>query len=122
MSRANGLIKFKDGSIKWTIYNGTVDQMHPLYYNTNEEAWKGYKHDDYPEVCKHEKETVEIYSDYGGGFYWEGKCCTTCKSIGYDYTDPYGDEITGENRLDYTDGMPEWVKEFFNKINYEYVS
>lgn len=49
---------------------------------------------------------IEIYSDYGGGFYWSGTGSESLKMIN-DYLMPY--EQCWE---DMKDGEPDWVKEF----------
>lgn len=117
MSHAQGLLRFENGQIGHLIYHGTSDIMLPMYYDTPEVAWEEYQKRGgrYPEECTHKKDKVEVYSDYGGGFYWEGTACRKCKAIDYKYTTPYGDEVTGKRDFEYINGKPEWVKELFEE-------
>lgn len=51
---------------------------------------------------------IEIYSDYGSGFYWEGEGSESAKVI-----------IKGTNFgyiYDYTNGKPKWVTDFWKSI------
>lgn len=117
MSRAQGLVRFENGQIGHLIYNGTSDIMLPRYYDTNNKAGEAYrnKEDMFPDECTHKKEKVVIYSDYGGGFWWNGTACTQCKALDYMYINPYGDEITGKRDFEYIDGQPDWVKEYWGE-------
>lgn len=122
MSAAFGLVKFKKtGNIYYGCYEGTSDTMNP-YLCTPEECYdekidcycaitycrklRGqYNH---WELSKHvtDLDDIEIYSDYGGGFYWSGVGSESVKMI-QDYLAPY--EQCYE---DMKDGQPKWVKEF----------
>lgn len=76
MSRANAQVKFPDGTIKYGIYNGTVDVYWTPLFDTAEEAWAAwreyYKPDNFDSAgWEHPEDTeefeVEIADDYGGG-------------------------------------------------------
>lgn len=126
MSKALGLVKFSDGEIFETCYNGTVDIMWRFfiskekldknfygdifyfYENSRNNTYKG------PSLYD---EIVEIYSDYGKGFYWKGLANKKYKCI-TSGIDPY-------NELEYDeikDGQPNWVKKYLKdrKINEYY--
>lgn len=125
MSRAIGLVKFPNGNIYISCYDGTSDYMYsPLItktnltdnYNGDLFGWNDYVIED---ACSeteaaldaarkdNSEETVEIYSDYGGGFWWSGKasekhmCITEENSFWY---------VT-----DYQDGCPNWAQEFMDE-------
>lgn len=91
MSRAIGLVKFPNGNIYISCYDGISDYMYsPLItktdltdnYNGDLFGWNDYVIED---ACSeteaaldaarkdNSEETVEVYSDYGGGFWWSGK-------------------------------------------------
>lgn len=79
MSHSGGEVRFKDGSVRYVEYNGTCDVMFPLSYVTREEMRENWR--EYPEEpkCEHKNiEKVELYSDYGNGFDWNGECCKDC--------------------------------------------
>ena len=84
MSRAGGVVRFPDGTLKYWMYDGTCDVIWPRLFPTNREAWDAYKntrHNDFdweetfypPEGYEPgEVFTVDIYEDYGGGASWVG--------------------------------------------------
>lgn len=92
MSNCSGKVIFKDGTVRHSEYYGTSDIMCPLSYKTREEMndnWRKWPEE--PE-CKHENiEEVELYSSYGNGFSWEGKCCKDCGWIA-EGTNPYKED------------------------------
>lgn len=53
---------------------------------------------------------VEIYSDYGGGFYWDGTGSESEKVI-VTFLVPFD-----QCPEDIKDGQPEWVKDFLHHI------
>lgn len=100
-------MKFEDGQILFYIYNGTSDYAIPMLRDTQDEAWDYFwKHRGFAEAWKEclcapeTREPVEIVSDYGGGFWWQGLACRKCKVIIGSLT-PLDDEAT-------TDGYPDW--------------
>lgn len=124
MSRATGLVKFLDtGNIYLGVYKGTSDVFYqrictpedcydrkekyfaPISYFEELEAlepnWKQ------PKDC--ELRPVEIYTDYGGGFFWEGLGNEKLRFVDWNSCPIYYGE------LDEVDGTPDWAKEFLNK-------
>lgn len=63
---------------------------------------------DIPKVS--DVDEIEIYSDFGGGFYWQGKGSESLKVItsGYDFD---------EDIHDYEDGRPEWVSALWETLS-----
>lgn len=136
MSRSMALIKFLDsGNIYMGLYSGTTDIMYPLFAESKEcwsDAYGGYAVIDHiSSICEAFQEpiyspsdisNIEIYSDYGGGFFWEGKGVESCRLILPEYRFPFGntypDPWTGDtsDMIEVCDGAPEWAEEFMNKI------
>ena len=139
MSRSLALIKFLDtGNIYMGVYNGTVDVLYP-YIFPKEKCWdpvsQGYCYLDYvdknfemleaktePIVDSTQALDVEIYSDYGGGFFWDGKADENACKVLDEYLNPWGknypDPWTGDTSdcIFITDGKPEWVKEYMKDV------
>lgn len=123
MSASFGLVKFKKtGNIYYSCYEGTTDIMIP-YLCTPEECYDE-KTDCYWAITYCRKlgdqhktwkfpdditdlDDIEIYSDYGGGFYWSGIGSESIKMI-KNFLMPYE-----ECWEDMKNGEPEWVEEFF---------
>ena len=84
MSRALGLVRFsKTGNIYMGVYNGTCDVFSPRIFKPEDckDSDGKYRYLAYYDSLKNtdveippndELDSVEIYSDYGGGFYWSG--------------------------------------------------
>lgn len=122
MSASFGLVRFKKtGNIYYGCYEGTSDLMLP-FICTPEECYDE-KIDCYCAIthCRNIKgryatwlfpddvadlDDIEIYSDYGGGFYWNGTGSESIMMI-KDYLDPW--EQCYKNMKD---GQPKWVEEF----------
>lgn len=122
MSASFGLVRFKKtGNIYYGCYEGTSDLMLP-FICTPEECYDE-KIDCYCAItyCRNiegqyetwlfpddvaDLDDIEIYSDYGGGFYWNGTGSESVKMI-KDYLDPW--ERCYKNMKD---GQPKWVEEF----------
>lgn len=127
MSRSFALVKFKStGNIYYGCYNGTVDVLLPFLCTPQEcydekidcycaitycmelsrksDVWR------FPDDVT-DLDDVEIYSDYGGGFYWSGKGSESIKMVDYASQDPW--ETPCE---DIVDGMPEWAEEFLEEL------
>lgn len=125
MSRAFGLVRFsRTGNIYYCCYNGTCDITIP-FLCTSEECYNE-KLDCYCAItyCQElsrqhgswafpdnvsDLDDIEIYSDYGGGFYWRGTGSESIKMIN-DYLAPFE-----ECYKDIKDGQPDWVKEFLEQ-------
>lgn len=125
MSCSFALVKFKKtGNIYYGCYNGTSDIMIP-FLCTPQECYDekldcycaitycrelSYRHESwkFPEDVT-DLDDIEIYSDYGGGFYWSGTGSESIKMID-DFLDPW--EAVYE---DMKHGVPEWVEEFLKQ-------
>ena len=115
-----GLVKFKrTGNIYYACYNGTTDIMLPFIctpkecYDEKLGVYCPIQHCQQRENVNlpndiADLDEIEIYSDYGGGFYWKGIGSESIKMI-KNYLNPF-DELKDE---DVTDGKPQWVKDFF---------
>jgi hypothetical protein len=105
MSDSYGVVRFKsDGKQMFYRYNGTSDICNPCLYDNSNDIWT---HNEWEEcTCNHD-EPVEIYSDYGGGFYWQGRACRYCNAITEGLEPWPSDE---KEYIDITDGQPEWWK------------
>lgn len=122
MSADWGLVRFKKTSnVYWCCYEGTSDILNPFICTSEEcrdetgchcaitycrELAKGR---DWTLPDVDDMDEVEIYSDYGGGFYWPGTGSESAKMIDK-YLDPFAqcyDEMI--------DGRPEWADEFWLK-------
>ena len=130
MSASFALIKFKrTGNIYFGCYEGTSDTMNP-YICTPEECYDE-KVDCYCSIwyCRNlgrqhkewifptdidDLDEVEIYSDYGGGFYWAGIGSESIKMIDSP-VDEFGELDFGK----ITDGRPEWVEEYLAQFEEE---
>ena len=137
MSRSLALMKFKDtGTILMGIYDGTTDfvcsyMYKPEFFLTDEgfysifskenECFKSDEHYNVVVPCytHNDVSDVEIYSDYGGGFYWEGRAVEKYGYILSKYRNPfYGqyDRYVGEwDGIERSDGIPEWAKKFMKE-------
>jgi hypothetical protein len=126
MSATYALIRFKKtGNIYHGCYEGTSDVMNP-YICTAEECYDE-KIDCYCAIsyCRElskgkdwvfpkdvpDLDECEVYSDYGGGFYWHAIGSETLKMID-NPLDEYGE-------LDFekiTDGPADWVREYWKEL------
>ena len=129
MSASWALIRFNEtGNVYMGCYEGTTDVMIP-YICTPEECYdegldcycsiihcrdlakdRSY---DFPSGVE-DLDKCEVYSDYGGGFYWSAVGSETLKMI----KNPI--EPGCVTALDFdaiTDGKPDWVEEFERSIN-----
>lgn len=121
MSAAFALIKFKNtGNIYYGCYEGSTGVLIPFIctpkecYNIQDEY---YSPIDYCRNLDKKSETwkipnniidleeVEIYSDYGNGFYWQGNGSESIKMI-ENYLMPW------ESDIEIVNGQPKWVKDF----------
>ena len=126
MSSAFGLVKFKTtGNIYYGCYNGTCDIFLPFIFTAEEcynEQLDCYCAITYGRELNHGRDwafpddvndldDVEIYSSYGGGFYWHGTGSESVKMI-KDYLDPF-EEVWP----DIIDGTPQWAEEFLIQLD-----
>lgn len=101
MSRGNACVRFDDGTVLYTLYNGTSDVLISRLWPTIQEAWEGYRacQDLFPEPVG-EPEHVIIHSDYGFPEWWEG---TATRNAVIGPLDLMNDNV--ETRR----GTPDWV-------------
>ena len=117
MSRVFGLCRFRStGNIYWCVYDGTSDLMYP-WLGKSKDITDDDGHINVFNILKEDRpwepveqptdiDEVDLYSDYGGGFYWHGTGSESNKLILSNLT-PF-DEC-----YDYiTDGFPDWVSSF----------
>ncbi len=71
MSDAWAAVRFPDGAVRYTRYQGSSDILHDVLFATVEEAWTAECTSDFG---PHDGPTVpvRIYSDYGYGSSWDG--------------------------------------------------
>jgi hypothetical protein len=81
MSRASARVKFPDGTIKHTVYNGTMDVYWRPLFNTPKAAWDAWR-EYYSDKLDDSKwlnswddgfYDVQISDDYGGGTTYIGR-------------------------------------------------
>lgn len=102
MSHSSGAVKFNDGEIWFYEYNGTTDVVISNLRKTLQEVRDNWRESEWLECTCGKAEPVEIYSDYGGGFCFNGKACRKCRSV------------DGGECYPYTfDGIPDWASKFF---------
>lgn len=92
MSHASGTVTFKDGTVYYFEYNGTVDVAIPQIHTTREQMQDSWRNGEWREcTCKDKEnmEQVDIEADYGHGIYWEGKACRVCNVLDHKYLDPH---------------------------------
>lgn len=129
MSASYGLVRFKrTGNIYYCCYEGTSDTLNPFICTAEEcydpkidcycaithcrdlqmkrtgEPW--FIPDDTPDL-----DEVEIYTAYGGGFYFPGTGSESLRQVNCALDE------WGEVDLDIqTDGCPEWVEDFLKGL------
>lgn len=120
MSNAWGAARFDDGLILYFLYHGTSDTCGNILRPTMNEVWDyvNQPSSDYDFKCSHNPESVEIYSDYGPGFYWKGTACRHCKRLIDHYYHGCWNPYSGEEVEPYrptTDGKPPWYAQMWEK-------
>ena len=107
MSRANAQVKFPDGTIKFGIYNGTVDYYWEPLFDSPDKAWAAWEEyyatsplDDSKWINPYDDTyyDVDLADDYGGGSTYFGKASKS-QIVGATDTDKLRHN---------TDGLPEW--------------
>ena len=81
MSHDVGAVKFNDGTIKYYEYNGTSDVVISHIYDSLKEVRENWRNHVWEECNCENEEEVRIYSNYGGGFTFDGLACRECKSL-----------------------------------------
>lgn len=102
-------VRFPDGTIRYGIYDGTSDVAKMPLFGSSQAAWEWTRFGD-PEVEEREGSmwSVEIATDYGFGFRWEGKALAAdalswsrlCLRSLHPYEDPLYDTME--------EGLPRW--------------
>lgn len=120
MSAAFGLVKFlSTGNIYYCCYEGTSDVLNPHICTPEECKINDDLYNPISYIRNHSRnwgfpdvkdiDDVEIYSDYGGGFYWNGIGSESAKMIKSPLM-PF--EQCYETMMD---GKPDWVSKFLNE-------
>ena len=101
MSHSLGAVLFKDKSIKYFEYNGTVDVCQPKLFSTSKEVYDNWRTNDWPQCnnTEHNHQKVRIFSSYGKGFSWDGFACLNCDCL----LSPLGVNYDTEKS-----GIPDW--------------
>ncbi len=101
MSSGLAAVRFPDGVIKFTVYNGTSDVLIAGLADEAEQAGSG---DRFPSP-EGQLEEVEIATTYGSGFWWKGLAARN--AVLDAYVVPLGDFL-GNNAVETKDGLPSW--------------
>lgn len=115
MSSGAALVRFPDGTVKFTNYHGTSDILHPALRVTLAEAFDS--RDWGPGKPEGEVFDVEIFTFYGGDWWWEGKAT---KEYVVEGVEPWGNEDWGDITTPPSvrhDGKPEWVAEIEEAVS-----
>ena len=90
MSHARGEIIIGGRVAAHYEYNGTSDVAQPKLYATYEELDADWREGEWVTcTCGQPSTPCVIWTDYGGGFYWDGAVCMTCRCI-TDGLSPFG--------------------------------
>ena len=121
MSKALGLVRFiNSGNIYMGVYDGTVDIMYARIftpkecYNEKDGCYDCFSymsnlfHEDWriKEPC--DLSPIEIYSDYGRGFWWRGFGDENQRLIASGLCEPY----SSDNNIEIFNEIPDWVNKF----------
>lgn len=109
MSHSSGSVVFhKDGLVMHCEYDGTSDIMIPALWDTEEEMIDNWRTFNRKKCSCGNFEPVTIYSNYGGGFDWEGEACRTCKAINNDHLESgWKEDLEYRNQRNTPWGFPE---------------
>ena len=110
MSRASAQV-YKDGKlVAIGIYCGTSDVLYTGLCHSAHVAFDTYRTGGMDRKCTCGKPPTKVivYSDYGGGFWWESEACLNCMAVTGELdplggSDPYYEE---EREHHYTNGKP----------------
>ena len=75
MSHASAVVRFQDGTIMHTEYNGTVDTPMPRLYHTEKERNDNWRRFDVSDFCDCMTEPVQYWAYYGGGLGFTAFAC-----------------------------------------------
>ena len=117
MSSDLGVI-IKDGEVAgYFKYYGTSDLIIPTIYQTFEDLrahWEDAQ-DEWPLCFCGVSSKVTLYTEYAGGFHWQGEACLECRSI---VSQLKMDDPACE--IQTTKGFPEGVKVCVGLANYRH--
>src|SRR5688500_8939469 len=106
MSNAIGRVRFSDGLQLSCLYWGSIDRCRDQLYLTDKEAWELGPDAEPRYPCGHDGEPVEIASEYGAGFHWNGTACRECMLL-LSGNEPRWDSLM-DVEVPTTDGLPDW--------------
>ncbi len=107
MSHATGMCRFdSDGLVMFFDYNGTVDLCVSHLVDTYEEVWGNIRRLAWLDCEDGKDEPCVLFTDYGNGFYWEGRACRHCRAITKG-TSPYD---LDDGDIEIKRVVPEWAK------------
>lgn len=117
MSGGPAAVRFPDGRVRFTIYNGTADVLVASLYDTMDGARNG-RGDPFATDCPCGDLVVllpvQVWTLYGGGFGWEAEACPHRVRLG---AMPYGCEDQFGRMLEPVRPMVEapwpWVADVF---------
>lgn len=109
MSTAQGQVKFSDGVILYTKYQGVSDCLWSKLFVVEPQDLAGLTFC----ICDND-EPVLLATDYGGGHHWHGRACRHCLVITQGCNAFRHEGLTGETIVlgpkGYTEGLPKWWK------------
>lgn len=80
MSHSHATFIFADRSPLFGEYNGTTDIMLPLMFDAQEEVKKHWRQQKWKDCsCRRNPVACIAHTYYGGGYYWHGSACLTCR-------------------------------------------
>lgn len=91
MSNALAVVRFKDGTLLYTQYQGSTDSLYPALFHNAEEAWSYDRHDkgNLARLQKREPliepEDIEVQCSYAGGAKLTGRACKKSMTLEIDY-------------------------------------
>jgi len=121
MSHATGYCRFPNGTVKYFLYDGTVDYARVDLHHSEDAAWA--TRDDIPKPTREIEgapgEPVTLATNYAGGYHWSGRANLSTMKItaGHcPYVSPnkpvsssksWQQEHPGQMPKD---GLPDWAK------------
>lgn len=80
MSHAHATFVFADGTKLYGEYNGTADVMLPVMLDSKDEVLDGWRVHEWKECdCVGGRTACIAHTEYGGGFWWHGEACLSCR-------------------------------------------
>jgi hypothetical protein len=82
MSHAHGEVIAGGKKVAFYEYDGTADFAISCLHDSPEDVNTEWRNHPFKECkCGQPPIDVILYSDYGGGFYWNAKACLPCRAI-----------------------------------------